>query len=234
MWNRKELKTSAKKSLKANYWRSVVAGVLSSLALGQAAAQGRSNAEEADIQGVINDAVGTYGFEFVFKVMLALLGAMLVTTILSALFKAFVWNPIKIGCSKFFVNSREEGGQSLKIISDPFRNGYAKAAITIFLRDLFIGLWSLLLIVPGIIKGYEYRMVIYIIADQPELSRKEVFALSKQMMNGNKWSAFVLDLSFIGWNVLNVITLGILGVFYVSPYIEHTNAALYLKLKSEQ
>ena len=100
-----------------------------------------------------------------------------------------------------------------------------------FLRDLFIGLWSLLFIIPGIIKSYEYRMVAYILADQPELTRKEAFELSRKMMNGNKWNAFVLDLSFIGWGFLAAITFGILGVFYVNPYIQHTDAALYLKLK---
>lgn len=90
---------------------------------------------------------------------------------------------------------------------------------------------SLLFIIPGIIKSYEYRMVAYILADQPELTRKEAFELSRKMMNGNKWNAFVLDLSFIGWGFLTAITFGILGIFYVNPYIQHTNAALYLKLK---
>ena len=89
----------------------------------------------------------------------------------------------------------------------------------------------MLFVIPGIIKGYEYRMVSYILADQPELSRKEAFQLSKQMMKGQKWNAFVLDLSFIGWYLLCLVTCGIAGIFYVYPYVFATDAELYLALK---
>lgn len=65
---------------------------------------------------------------------------------------------------------------------------------------------------------YEYMMVPFILAENPDMSRKEVFALSKKMMTGNKWKAFVLDLSFLGWSILGGITLGILNVLFVAPY----------------
>jgi hypothetical protein len=88
-------------------------------------------------------------------------------------------------------------------------------------------LWTLLFIIPGIVKAYEYRMIPYILAENPHMSRKEVFAASKSMMMGNKWKAFVLDLSFLGWHILSVFTVGILELFYVAPYVYATNAALY-------
>ena len=81
---------------------------------------------------------------------------------------------------------------------------------------------------------YSYRMVPYIIKDNPELSATEVITRSREMMNGNKWRAFLLDLSFIGWILLCVITLGIAAFFWVGPYMSSTDAALYLELKKQQ
>ena len=64
---------------------------------------------------------------------------------------------------------------------------------------LYTFLWSLLLLIPGIVKAYEYRMVPYLLADYPELSTEEAFRISREMMNGEKMNTFILDLSFIGW-----------------------------------
>ena len=77
-------------------------------------------------------------------------------------------------------------------------------------------------------------MVPYIIKDNPELSATEVITRSREMMNGNKWKAFLLDLSFIGWFLLSIITLGIAAFFWVGPYVYSTEAALYLELKDKQ
>ena len=96
-----------------------------------------------------------------------------------------------------------------------------------FLMNLYITLWSLLFLIPGIIKMYEYLMVPYILADNPGMDRKEAFAISKRMMTGEKWNAFILQLSFLGWIFLSMFTCGLLGIFYVSPYMEATMAELY-------
>ena len=88
--------------------------------------------------------------------------------------------------------------------------------------------------IPGIIKAYSYRMVPYIIKDEPDLSAKEVLQRSKEMMRGHKWHAFILDLSFLGWIILAVLTLGVLSFFWVDPYIKSTDAALYSVLKGER
>ena len=102
-----------------------------------------------------------------------------------------------------------------------------------FCRDIFIFLWTLLLIVPGIVKSYEYRMVPYVLAENPDLSREEAFALSKRMMDGDKMNAFILDLSFIGWAILTILTFGLVGIFYYQPYLALTDAALYQTLKKK-
>ncbi|MDO5148395.1 MAG: DUF975 family protein [Oscillospiraceae bacterium] len=229
MWNRRELKENAKISLNANYWRSVAAGLVAVIAAGGTARLNlNQSATDEDILNVLSTesdplAVISYLFGY--------LSVLMFFSVLGSLLKIFLLNPLAVGCDKFFINSRETGGEELSHLKWSFATDYNKIVLSVFLRDLFIGLWSLLFIIPGIIKSYEYRMVSYILADQPELTRKEAFELSRKMMNGNKWNAFVLDLSFIGWGFLTAITFGILGIFYVNPYIQHTNAALYLKLK---
>lgn len=97
---------------------------------------------------------------------------------------------------------------------------------------VYIFLWSLLLIIPGIIKAYAYRMVPYILADNPNIGVNEAITLSNEMTRGHKFDMFVLDLSFIGWYILGSIALGI-GVLFVMPYENATNAELYLVLRKE-
>ena len=75
-------------------------------------------------------------------------------------------------------------------------------------------------------------MVPYLLAEYPDMSRQEAFARSKEMMYGQKWRAFVLDLSFLGWNILSGITFGIVGLFYGRPYQDATDAELYDVLAS--
>ena len=89
-----------------------------------------------------------------------------------------------------------------------------------------------MLVVPGIIKHYEYRMIPYILAENPTMPREEAFQISRRMMMGQKMDVFVLDLSFIGWTLLGICTVGILLVFYVEPYIYLTHAELYHALKN--
>ena len=94
-------------------------------------------------------------------------------------------------------------------------------------------LWSLLCVVPGIVKAYSYRMVPYIIAESPDMDQREAFRLSRSMMDGNKWRVFVYDLSFIGWEILNAFTFGFLGLFYVNPYKATADAELYAQIRDE-
>ena len=76
-------------------------------------------------------------------------------------------------------------------------------------------------------------MISYILTDCPDMSRQDAFRISKEMMNGNKMKAFILDLSFLGWSLLAAITCGIAGVFYVSPYIAATDAELFIAIREE-
>ncbi len=146
------------------------------------------------------------------------------------LLDVFICNPIEVGCKRFYVRNLNESAQ-VGNVGFAFDNHYKNITKTMFFRDLYTILWTMLFIIPGIVKSYEYQMIPYLLAENPQMSREQAFAESKRMMSGQKWRAFVLDLSFIGWNILSAITLGILGIFYVQPYMDATHAALYEALR---
>lgn len=141
--------------------------------------------------------------------------------------KVFVGNFLKMGGYRFFIlNQTAQPG--IGTLLDGFRSGhYVNIVLTMFLRDLFTTLWSLLLVVPGIVKHYEYLMVPYIIAENPAMDYKEAFQISKQMMDGEKMEAFIMDLSFLGWYLLSAVTCGLLAIFYVNPYVQASFAEMY-------
>ena len=141
--------------------------------------------------------------------------------------KVFVGNLLKMGGYRFFIlNQTVQPG--IGTLLDGFRSGhYVNIVLTMFLRDLFTTLWSLLLVVPGIVKHYEYLMVPYIIAENPAMDYKEAFQISKQMMDGEKMEAFIMDLSFLGWYLLSAVTCGLLAIFYVNPYVQASFAEMY-------
>lgn len=141
--------------------------------------------------------------------------------------KVFVGNLLKMGGYRFFIlNQTAQPG--IGTLLDGFRSGhYVNIVLTMFLRDLFTTLWSLLLVVPGIVKHYEYLMVPYIIAENPAMDYKEAFQISKQMMDGEKMEAFIMDQSFLGWYLLSAVTCGLLAIFYVNPYVQASFAEMY-------
>lgn len=153
-----------------------------------------------------------------------------VAIIIATALSIFIMNPLEVGGRKFFIDNHDSKGK-LGVFGLAFSSNYGNVVLGMFLKGLFTFLWSLLFIIPGIIKSYEYRMIPYLLAENPDMNHAEAFETSKKMMSGNKWAAFVLDLSFIGWHILNAFTFGLLGVFYVNPYVYQTDAELYFKLK---
>lgn len=230
MWTRKELKTNAKGLLKANYWKAFFASLITALfTAGSSSSSNQSASDEAQQAMASMDGVDASTILAVVGIVLA---ACVVIFLVSLLFSVFVSGPFRVGAQKLLLNCKE-GTAKCGDVLFAFKNSYLNVAKTMFLQGLYIALWSLLLVVPGIVKAYEYRMVIYLIAENPGMSSKEAFAKSREMMKGQKWNAFILDLSFIGWHILGVCTLGILETFYVMPYTLLTNAELYHALKAE-
>lgn len=146
---------------------------------------------------------------------------------------AFLYNPFYTGVCRFMLKSVDDRAE-VKEIAYGFDHSYKNVVKTMFHADLRVLAWSLLFIIPGIYKKYQYRMVAYILAEHPEMDYKEALRLSRDIMNGEKWHTFILDLSFIPWRMLGLITCGIVGVFYVNPYIYLTNAALYRELSERR
>lgn len=168
---------------------------------------------------------------FVIVALGLIVGAvMIVLAAVGIVFNALIVNPIRLGSFRFFRRNLEEPA-SMDNLMFAFKNHYKNVAKTMFMRDLFVGLWTLVFIIPGIVKAYEYRLVDYILSETPEMNYNEALALSSTLMKGNKWKSFVLDLSFIGWDILDAMTCGILGVFFLNPYKMSTDAALYEAIK---
>lgn len=185
---------------------------------------------EDDIDDLNSMADNTAGmmaigiFLMVFIMMFVVLMAVVI------LLDVFIFNPLEVGCKKYYLRNLNEPAQ-VGNIGYAFDNNYKNITKTMFFSDLFTVLWTLLFIIPGIVKSYEYQMIPYLLADNPQMTKEQAFEESKRMMQGQKWKAFVLDLSFIGWNILSALTLGILGIFYVQPYMDATHAALYEALR---
>lgn len=144
----------------------------------------------------------------------------------------FVGLPLYVGVNVFFINLFR-GGAEFEDIIEPFKVNYIENTFTMFLMQLYIALWSLLLFIPGIIKSFSYAMVPYIMADENfNLSYNDAITESRRMMDGRKMDLFVLYLSFIGWFLLGVITFGI-AMIYVVPYMNAATAAFYLDILGE-
>jgi len=176
-------------------------------------------------------------WDFVKKVFPIAIGFIILGSIIaiavSLALKIFVANPLKMGCRAFYKESTKSPLNNIKPLGTGFRGGnYGNVVKTMFFRDLYTFLWTLLFIIPGIIKAYAYRMVPYILADNPKMETGEAIALSQKMMMGEKWKTFVLDLSFLGWYILGMLALGI-GTLFVHPYKFSTDAQLYIALRGK-
>ena len=246
MWNRIELKAAAKQRFHSNYWPSVVVAVILSITLGTFSfGNSFSNAtsdnyySSSDINNILSDSpipdssysdMSAYMKNYISSIfpgvnvntiLQGLSLIILIVGLLSILLNVFVFNPLQVGCQHWFIRSRTEDNYNIGSVGFTFKEGYGNVTKTMFLKQFYTFFWSLLFVFPGIIKSYEYRMIPYLLAENPYMSTDEAFARSRSMMDGEKWNAFVLDLSFIGWNILSAFTL-VLSVFFTLRHIRHT------------
>ena len=132
-----------------------------------------------------------------------------------------------------FLRSNEEGTSGLSEMWHFFRRDYSRSVPALLLVMIFSTLLGIVTLgIGAIVLSYAYSMVPYLLRDYPELGAREALRTSRQMMEGHKWDLFVLDLSFIGWILLGIMTAGI-GLLWVEPYMETTRAAFYEDLKNE-
>lgn len=234
MWTRAELKERAKKDVKRSYWGLVLMSLVMALISGGGSGGGGSSSSGSSGSGSLTDGSGHINWNVVLGVAVVMLVVILVAMAIGIVLGVFVLNPLQIGAQRYFIEATygEKTISDLKLIAHAFgKPHYMNVVKIMFLKGLYVTLWGFLFIIPGIVKAYEYQMIPYILAENPGLDKDTVFRLSKEMMDGEKMSAFILDWSFIGWVFLSLFTCGILSVLYVSPYINMTKAELYETLK---
>lgn len=129
------------------------------------------------------------------------------------------------------ISGRREAARTANLF-DGYRD-FPRIAPTLLLQAVYTALWSLLLVIPGIIKQYSYRMTAFVLEDRPELKYNGAIERSMKLMKGHKMKLFLLDLSFIGWFLLCVPTFGI-GLLWVFPYYWSSQAAFYRSLLAEE
>lgn len=152
----------------------------------------------------------------------------MVSSVITMAFSLLVLPIFQVGCIRFFQKLRMNMPTGIGEVTGNFKDGnFKNIVLTNLIMYIKIYLWTLLFIIPGIIKTYEYRLIPYILAVRPDIDRKEAFRLSKILMDDYKWKSFVLDLSFWGWNILAAYTMGILGIVYVYPYMNATYVEFY-------
>lgn len=140
--------------------------------------------------------------------------------------------PLAYGFAILFLDLFREGKPiDIGKLFDGFKD-FGRVWGTLILVAVYTILWTCLLIIPGIVKSYSYALTPFILKDEPELRYNAAIEKSMRMMNGYKMKLFLLDLSFIGWMILSILTLGI-GLLFLQPYMNTARAAFYEDLKAE-
>ncbi|WP_291586264.1 DUF975 family protein [Bacteroides sp.] len=139
--------------------------------------------------------------------------------------------PMMYGYSIVMLSVMRGGEMNIGGLFDGFSD-FGRIVGTKLLQVIYTFLWTLLLVIPGIIKNYSYAMTDFILKDQPELANNAAIEKSMAMMDGNKMKLFLLDLSFIGWAILCLFTFGI-GFLFLQPYVQSAHAAFYEDLKAQ-
>lgn len=220
-WTRDELKNRAKAVLRTSYWQifaaTLIAGLLSGIGSSLSSFTSR-------ITNTINTAYAN-------PRLIILLGCItLGMSLLSLLYSIFVGNLLTVGLCRYLMEARE-GRTDLGNLFWAFRGGrYMNVMRAMLQYTLRIFLWTLLFIIPGIIKGFQYYYVPYLLAENPDMDAHRALSLSSELTHGEKADIFVLELSFLGWALLGILTCCI-GTIFVRPYISATYAELYAKAR---
>lgn len=250
MATRGELKRRAKSCLKRYYWWAFLAcllastvtagsGIMSQASVGSRVSTMGANAAllEENASSIFSGADNgwiTFAMIYLISLLTLVLMAMAIGFAISLLWTAFVGNVVRVGSCRYFMENRKlHGTAGIRNLFWGFDSGkYGNVVKVMFMRWLFTMLWSFLFIIPGIIKSYEYYLVPYILLDDPGLHYTEALRISRDMMRGHKWRLFVLQWSFIGWEILGLLCCGI-GLIFLAPYQEAVYAEFYADLRGE-
>ena len=219
MINRKILKADAKNHLKRFYFKAVIVFVINMLlswaitrVLPSFDYQKLAQYPE-QVMEIISENIGTY-MSMYYK-----------TTAATLIINIFIFSPLMVGIRRFFMEATDERTDILNIFY-AFKNDYLNIVKVMFLKNLFVFLWSLLFVIPGVIKSYQLYFTEFILAENPGISYREAAEKSRSMTDGYKFNIFVMQLSFIPWLMLGAVAL-VCGVVFVYPYIYESFELLY-------
>lgn len=190
--------------------------------------------EEMEVlnQAGMGDMVSEVLADPIMQAMLAIVGILMIGVLVWAIVLMIIGGPITLGYAQYNLNLVDGFNPQFSDLFSKFGQ-FGQGFCVQFLRRLFIMLWSFLFVIPGLVKSYSYSMAAYIAAENPDMSATDAITASKELMDGNKWRLFCLDLSFIGWSILCVFTLGI-GTLFLRPYREAAFASFYREIVRER
>ena len=245
MWTRRELKEYAKGFLRSHYWKAFIVVLITTLLMN---GFGRDSGTNTGVEFkqtyeyvfgegtnvTVSLAPALELFRSVLRNVSPLgylaIGTVTFLSIVISIVMLLLGFIVEVGKSKFFLEGFKGDVDINKLFFGFNSRDYLPIIKAQGLAFIYILLWTLLFIIPGIVKGYQYRYVPYLLAEDPSLAPNEALSKSKEMTMGHKWNIFILDLSFFLWGLLSLITFG-LSTYFVAPYIEATNARLYTVLK---
>jgi uncharacterized membrane protein len=237
MFNTSTIKAAAKERMKQNHWMVVLVTFIASLLGGVAGAGGAGGFNFNYNTGTEGDATTMWGempeeaWAAILVILLVAAGVALIVAVLSIAYSIFVASVVRVGFASWLLRFYRGENPGVGELFAPFKRQYMQSVRVMFATDLRIFLWSLLFIIPGIIKSYAYLMVPHLLHDNPNLTPKQAMDISNRMTMGYKGDLFWLGLSFIGWRFLAMFTCGILDLLYVTPWFELSFAAAYEDLK---
>ena len=164
--------------------------------------------------------------------ILASLPIIIIASLFAAVIYFVLGSFIGVGYAKFNLNLVDKKNAAFETLFEYFSH-WKTTTVARLLRALYVFLWSLLFIIPGIVAGFSYAMTDYILAEDPELTADEAISQSKSIMMGNKWRFFCLQFSFIGWDILATLAFGI-GHLWLTPYKQAAYAAFYREVSGTE
>ena len=235
-----DFRSIARNALKGKWGIAVVAGLIASL-LGAIGSNGPElNVElnegnfNASLQILGQDVVSTNGGVEFWPVFAGIATYIAIFAVITGIALFILGSIVEVGYMKFNLDLVDRQKEAEISTMFGYFQYWKTTACARLLQSVYVLLWSLLFIIPGIIAGYSYAMTSYILAENPELTASEAIERSKQMMSGNRWRLFCVQISFIGWEILSaLLTIGI-GGLWITPYKQAATAAFYREISGTE
>ena len=235
-----DFRSVARNTLKGKWGIAVVAGLIASLlgAIGSSGPELNVELNEgnfnASLQILGQDVVSTNGGMEFWPVFAGIATYIAIFAVITGIALFILGSIVEVGYMKFNLDLVDRQKEAKISTMFGYFQFWKTTACARLLQSVYVLLWSLLFIIPGIIAGYSYAMTSYILAENPELTASEAIERSKQMMSGNRWRLFCMQISFIGWDILSaLLTFGI-GSLWITPYKQTATAAFYREISGTE